>query len=95
MLVQLLLVRFGSMIGVPVCKFWKPNVTHVIAATDAKGSCTRTLKVLMAILNGNWVLKIDCKLTPAFFIAHVQISKLFGTFCNISFSVIPLLCMIY
>ncbi|KAL9431163.1 hypothetical protein AB3S75_026369 [Citrus x aurantiifolia] len=56
---KLLLVRFGSMIGVPVSKFWKPNVTHVIAATDAKGSCTRTLKVLMAILNGNWVLKID------------------------------------
>lgn len=49
------------MIGVPVSKIWKPNVTHVIAATDAKGSCTRTLKVLMAILNGNWVLKIDCK----------------------------------
>ncbi|XP_020539249.1 BRCA1-associated RING domain protein 1 isoform X2 [Jatropha curcas] len=54
-----LLVEFGSMIGVPVTKFWRPNVTHVIAATDTKGACTRTLKVLMAILNGRWVLTID------------------------------------
>ncbi|XP_050208239.1 BRCA1-associated RING domain protein 1 [Mercurialis annua] len=56
---KVLLVEFGSMIDVPVTKFWKPNVTHVIAATDMKGACTRTLKVLMAILNGKWVLTID------------------------------------
>ncbi|OAY32679.1 BRCA1-associated RING domain protein 1 isoform X2 [Manihot esculenta] len=54
-----LLVEFGSMIGVPVTKFWRPNVTHVIAAADTEGACTRTLKVLMAILNGRWVLTID------------------------------------
>ncbi|KAJ4822764.1 hypothetical protein Tsubulata_004156 [Turnera subulata] len=54
-----LLVEFGNMIGVPVTKFWKPNVTHVIAATDTEGACTRTLKVLMAILNGKWVITID------------------------------------
>ncbi|WCJ38265.1 breast cancer associated RING 1 [Euphorbia peplus] len=54
-----LLVEFGMMIGVPVTKFWRPNVTHVIASTDEKGACTRTLKVLMAILNGRWVLTID------------------------------------
>ena len=65
MLVQFLLVKFGSMIGASVSKFWRPDVTHVIAATDAKGACTRTLKVLMAIVNGSWVLKIDCKLAPA------------------------------
>ncbi|KAJ7972614.1 Protein BREAST CANCER SUSCEPTIBILITY 1-like protein [Quillaja saponaria] len=49
------LVKFG----VTVTKFWTPNVTHVIAATDANGVCSRTLKVLMAILHGRWVLKID------------------------------------
>lgn len=73
---QLLLVRFSSMIGVPVSKFWKPNVTHVIAATDAKGSCTRTLKVLMAILNGNWVLKIDCKFDLHCTLPYAQISMI-------------------
>ncbi|XP_050251819.1 BRCA1-associated RING domain protein 1 [Quercus robur] len=56
---RILVVKFASMCGATVTKFWKPNVTHVIAATDAQGACTRTLKVLMAILNGRWILKID------------------------------------
>ncbi|KAL5860010.1 hypothetical protein ACOSQ4_001306 [Xanthoceras sorbifolium] len=56
---KFLLVKFGSIIGASVSKFWRPEVTHVIAAIDGKGACTRTLKVLMAIVNGSWVLKID------------------------------------
>ncbi|KAF3436111.1 hypothetical protein FNV43_RR23203 [Rhamnella rubrinervis] len=56
---KILLVKFGKMSGMAVSKFWNPNVTHMIAATDEKGACTRTLKVLMAILNGRWILKID------------------------------------
>lgn len=56
------------MIGAAVSKFWNPSVTHVIAATDEKGAYTRTLKVLMAITQGKWVLKTDCKLAPALFI---------------------------
>ncbi|KAF8401959.1 hypothetical protein HHK36_012910 [Tetracentron sinense] len=56
---KILLAKFASMTGVTVSKFWKPNITHVIAATDEMGSCSRTLKVLMAILNGRWVLTID------------------------------------
>ncbi|KAF5726998.1 protein BREAST CANCER SUSCEPTIBILITY 1 [Tripterygium wilfordii] len=56
---KLLLIRFASMIGVTVSKFWRPDVSHVIAATDKTGACTRTLKVLMAICNGRWVLSID------------------------------------
>lgn len=61
LLLQCLLVKFASITGATVSKFWKPNITHVIAITDEKGACKRTLKVLMAILNGKWVLKIDCK----------------------------------
>lgn len=61
---QILVVKFASMFNATVTKFWKQNVTHVIAATDAQGACTRTLKVLMAILNGRWILNIDCKLIP-------------------------------
>ncbi|XP_044492419.1 BRCA1-associated RING domain protein 1 [Mangifera indica] len=56
---KILLVRFGSKFGVTVSKVWRPDATHVIAATDEKGACMRTLKVLMAIANGCWVLKID------------------------------------
>ncbi|KAK6940632.1 hypothetical protein RJ641_030163 [Dillenia turbinata] len=56
---KILLVKFARMIGATVTKFWTPNVTHMIASTDEKGACNRTLKVLMAILNGRWILKID------------------------------------
>ncbi|KAK7396451.1 hypothetical protein VNO78_17470 [Psophocarpus tetragonolobus] len=56
---KLLLVNYASKVGATVTKFWTSNVTHVIAATDANGACSRTLKVLMAILNGRWVLKMD------------------------------------
>ncbi|KAJ7977203.1 BRCA1-associated RING domain protein 1 [Quillaja saponaria] len=56
---KILLVKFGGRTGVTVTKFWTPDVTHVIAATDSNGACSRTLKVLMAILHGRWVLKIE------------------------------------
>ncbi|XP_042491747.1 BRCA1-associated RING domain protein 1-like [Macadamia integrifolia] len=54
-----ILAKFAKMIGATVAKVWKPNVTHVIAATDEMGACSRTVKVLMAILHGRWVLKMD------------------------------------
>ncbi|CAN4113706.1 unnamed protein product [Withania somnifera] len=54
-----MMVKFANMCGATVCKSWNPSVTHVIAATDEKGACTRTLKVLMAILSGKWILTID------------------------------------
>ncbi|KAK4281323.1 hypothetical protein QN277_012834 [Acacia crassicarpa] len=53
------LINFASRIGATVTKFWTPDVTHVVAATDSNGACARTLKVLMGILNGQWVLKMD------------------------------------
>ncbi|XWS36471.1 hypothetical protein CRYUN_Cryun20dG0088300 [Craigia yunnanensis] len=56
---KFLLVKFAKNIGVTVSKFWKPDVTHVIASIVENGACTRTLKVLMAISNGKWVLKMD------------------------------------
>ncbi|KAL5561968.1 hypothetical protein UlMin_031715 [Ulmus minor] len=56
---KILLVKFGKMIGATVSKFWNPDVTHVIAATDEKGACTRTLKVLFGILNASWIVNVD------------------------------------
>ncbi|KAM7521740.1 hypothetical protein LguiA_011642 [Lonicera macranthoides] len=53
------LVNFASDYDATVTSCWKTNVTHVIAATDGKGACKRTLKVLMAILNGRWILTLD------------------------------------
>ncbi|KAG6403103.1 hypothetical protein SASPL_135320 [Salvia splendens] len=54
-----LVANLAKTTGVTLYKFWNPNVTHVIAATDSNGACSRTLKVLMAILNGKWVLSMD------------------------------------
>ncbi|KAL2556880.1 BRCA1-associated RING domain protein 1 [Forsythia ovata] len=54
-----LLVKFATMCGATVSKFWNPKVTHVIAATNSKGACSRTSIVLMAILSGQWILTMD------------------------------------
>ncbi|CAA2934053.1 BRCA1-associated RING domain 1 [Olea europaea subsp. europaea] len=54
-----LLVKFATMCGATVSKFWNPKVTHVIAATNAEGACSRTFIFLMAILSGRWILTMD------------------------------------
>ncbi|MFS8032476.1 putative BRCA1-associated, BRCT domain superfamily [Helianthus anomalus] len=45
-----MMVDFARTNRALVSKYWKDNVTHVIAATDANGPCTRTLK--MGCYNG-------------------------------------------
>ncbi|KAJ0469480.1 putative chromatin regulator PHD family [Helianthus annuus] len=52
------LVDFASTSGA-IVSIYKNNVTHVIAATDSKGACTRTYKILMAILHGKWILTME------------------------------------
>jgi BRCA1-associated RING domain protein 1 len=56
-----ILDQFEHQTGITVTNGWRSNVTHVIANTDECGACARTLKVLMAILAGKWVLNINCK----------------------------------
>ncbi|KAJ6810067.1 BRCA1-associated RING domain protein 1-like isoform X2 [Iris pallida] len=51
-----LLVNFANLSGAAVTRFWNPDVTHVIASTNKDGACNRTLKFLMAILSGKWVV---------------------------------------
>lgn len=51
--------RFQSQTGVTITNTWRSNVTHVVANTDEKGACGRTLKVLLAILAGKWVVNIN------------------------------------
>ncbi|XP_078427819.1 breast cancer associated RING 1 isoform X2 [Wolffia australiana] len=54
-----ILSKFASMIGATLTKDWRSSVTHVIASTDQSGACSRTLKFLMAILSGKWVVSVD------------------------------------
>jgi hypothetical protein len=56
--------QFQAQTGITVTNNWTPNVTHVVANTDEKGACGRTLKVLLAILAGKWVLNVNCKYSP-------------------------------
>lgn len=51
--------EFEKLFGVTVLKKWESSVTHVIASTDENGACRRTLKVLMGILEGKWILNIE------------------------------------
>ncbi|KAF0925258.1 hypothetical protein E2562_015971 [Oryza meyeriana var. granulata] len=51
--------EFAKLAAVPISASWSPSVTHVIASTDLSGACKRTLKFLMAILNGRWIVSID------------------------------------
>ncbi|CAM0954668.1 unnamed protein product [Alopecurus aequalis] len=51
--------EFAKLAGVPISTSWSPSVTHVIASTDLSGACKRTLKFLMAILNGKWIVSIE------------------------------------
>ncbi|PAN39049.1 hypothetical protein PAHAL_7G216900 [Panicum hallii] len=54
-----ILDQFEHRTGITVTNSWSSNVTHVIASTDERGACARTLKVLMAILAGKWVLNVN------------------------------------
>lgn len=51
--------EFAKLTGVPISTSWSPSVTHVIASTDLSGACKRTLKFLMAILYGKWIVSMD------------------------------------
>ncbi|XP_042509466.1 protein BREAST CANCER SUSCEPTIBILITY 1 homolog [Macadamia integrifolia] len=51
--------EFAKLAGLSVSKTWCSSVTHIIASTDENGACKRTLKFLMGVLKGKWILKID------------------------------------
>ncbi|KAJ1263599.1 hypothetical protein BS78_09G198000 [Paspalum vaginatum] len=56
---KVIVSEFAKIAGVHISPSWGPSVTHVIASTDLSGACKRTMKFLMAILNGKWVVSID------------------------------------
>ncbi|KAL5716339.1 hypothetical protein ACHQM5_018050 [Ranunculus cassubicifolius] len=51
--------EFTKLAGLTLSTTYAPNVTHIIASTDENGACRRTLKFLLGILEGKWILKID------------------------------------
>eukprot|EP00250_Pteridium_aquilinum_P013046 c21097_g1_i1 orf=110-3070(+) len=53
------LASFAKITGATISKAWSSSVTHVIAGTDLHGAARRTMKYLMAILEGKWILKLE------------------------------------
>ncbi len=44
-----------------ICFFPFPvPVTHVVTATDKAGTCARTLKYLLGVVSGKWIVSLDC-----------------------------------
>ncbi|KAH7352842.1 hypothetical protein KP509_19G066200 [Ceratopteris richardii] len=53
------LAAFSRVTGATLLKTWSPNVTHLIAGVDGQGAARRTMKYLMAILDGKWIVKSE------------------------------------
>lgn len=51
--------NFTRLVGVSLSSTWSSTITHIIASTNENGACKRTLKFLMGILEGKWIVKID------------------------------------
>ncbi|KAL0884435.1 hypothetical protein Bca101_008416 [Brassica carinata] len=51
--------KVAAKLNATISRYWNPSVTHVIASTNEEGACTRTLKVLMGILNGKWIINAN------------------------------------
>ncbi|KAG0477160.1 hypothetical protein HPP92_014001 [Vanilla planifolia] len=54
-----ILYEFARLTGISISKTWSSVVTHVITSIDENGACRRTLKFLMGILEGKWILSIE------------------------------------
>ncbi|CAM8903395.1 unnamed protein product [Rhodiola kirilowii] len=50
--------QFKMLTGVRESKTWSSSVTHVIASVDENDACRRTLKILMGIMEGKWILSV-------------------------------------
>ncbi|CAN7109352.1 unnamed protein product [Brassica rapa subsp. narinosa] len=51
--------EFAELSGVTISRKWEPRVTHIIASINDNGACKRTLKFMMGVLEGKWILSID------------------------------------
>lgn len=57
---QEIVSEFERISKVKLLKKWDSCVTHIIASTDENGACKRTIKYLMGILEGKWILNVNC-----------------------------------
>lgn len=60
LILQDIVAQFKMLSGVRESNKWSSNVTHVVASVDENEACRRTLKVLLGILEGKWILSVKC-----------------------------------
>ncbi|GBN63290.1 BRCA1-associated RING domain protein 1, partial [Araneus ventricosus] len=53
------LQKCAQMLKADIVDDFKPEVTHVITSCDNQGNCPRTMKVLMGILTGKWIMNFS------------------------------------
>ncbi|OWF40680.1 BRCA1-associated RING domain protein 1 [Mizuhopecten yessoensis] len=56
---KIALQRCAALLNAKVVQDFCPEVTHVITSSNQDGQCPRTIKYLMAVLQGKWVLNMD------------------------------------
>ncbi|GIY46177.1 BRCA1-associated RING domain protein 1, partial [Caerostris extrusa] len=50
------LQKCAQMLKAEIVEDFKPDVTHIITSCDVMGNCVRTMKILLAMLTGKWVM---------------------------------------
>ncbi|XP_033762661.1 BRCA1-associated RING domain protein 1-like [Pecten maximus] len=56
---KIALQRCAALLNAKVVQDFSPEVTHVITSNNQDGQCPRTIKYLMAVLQGKWVINMD------------------------------------
>lgn len=56
---KIALQRCAALLNAKVVQDYCPEVTHVITSSNQDGQCPRTIKYLMAVLQGKWILSMD------------------------------------
>ncbi|XP_060064701.1 BRCA1-associated RING domain protein 1-like [Ylistrum balloti] len=56
---KIALQRCAAVLNAKVVQDFCPEVTHVITSSNQDGQCPRTIKYLMAVLQGKWILNMD------------------------------------
>ncbi|GKB77501.1 protein breast cancer susceptibility 1 [Tanacetum coccineum] len=74
---------FEKLSNVTILKTWDSRFTHVITSVDENGACRRTLKYLMVVIEGKWILNIECKQRDKVLLGgRLQIGVSLNMICN-------------
>nr|XP_042900854.1 BRCA1-associated RING domain protein 1 [Parasteatoda tepidariorum] len=53
------LQKCAQLLKAEIVEEFKPNVTHIVTGCDNMGNCTRTMKVLLGMISGKWLINFQ------------------------------------